>query len=194
MKWIKAIVGLVVVLVIAVVGFSFMLPSSASLSRSITIAAPPEVVFERLNSFEHFNKWSPWAGLDPETRYFYEGPTSGVGAIYRWESDQQQVGSGRQEIVESEPHRLIAVRLAFSGFTADNLSHYRLSPIEGGTEVVWAYQTEVGNQIIGRYFLLMLDRMLGPQYEQGLQQLKSLLETEAATLPEVAEPEPEDGT
>lgn len=176
MKALKILLVLVAALLLAFFGIGLMLPSQASLSREIEIAAPPEKVFDTLNSFERFNEWSPWAALDPATRYTLEGPARGVGAVHSWSSEDPQVGSGRQEILRSEPHRLITVRLSFSGFDAENLSHYRLSPAATGTRVVWEYQTDVGGQILGRYFLLMLDGMLGPQYEQGLAQLKQLLE------------------
>lgn len=179
MKVLKILLTAVAFMVLAFFGIGLMLPSQASLSRQVEIAAPPQAVFAVLNSFARFNEWSPWAALDPETRYALEGPASGVGAVHSWSSDNPQVGSGRQEIIASEPYRLITVRLSFSGFDAENLSHYRLSPTATGTEVVWDYQTDVGGQILGRYFLLMLDGMLGPQYEQGLAQLKQVLEAPA---------------
>lgn len=177
MKWVKILLGVLGTLIVGAVVIGLMLPSQGRLSRQIVIEAPPQAVFDVLNSFERFNEWSPWAALDPATRYVQEGPATGVGAVHAWSSDDPQVGSGRQEIIESQPYERIAVRLSFSGFDAENLSQYRLRPVENGTEVVWDYQTDVGNHLLGRYFLLMLDGMLGPQYEQGLSRLKQLIET-----------------
>lgn len=167
-------------LIVALIGYGFWLPSSATVTRSVEIDAPPEVVFELLNGFTRFNEWSPWAGLDPDARYELEGPASGVGAVQRWMSEQRQVGSGRQEIRVSEPYRLIEIDLRFSGFeAARNTSRFELEPRAGGTRLTWAYESEVGSNLLGRYFLLLLDRMGGDQYQQGLLRLKALVEREA---------------
>jgi len=47
--------------------------------------------------------------LDPNIKQTYDGPPSGVGAIYAWDGDKN-VGSGRQTIVESLPHELVRMR------------------------------------------------------------------------------------
>lgn len=167
-----------VLLAVVVVGTGLLLPDTGRVVRSTRIEAPPEAVFAVLNSFARFNEWSPWAQLDPGTRYRIEGPESGEGARHLWESDNPSVGSGSQEIIGSQPPRRIVIQLIFSGFDGDNLSIYELEPVADGqaTQLSWIYETDVKGSLIGRYFLLALDRMIGADYERGLARLKALLE------------------
>ena len=176
--WISA--GLVLVALLIVGGGYLLLPSAASLSRELVIAAPQERVFAMVNSFERFDDWSPWADLDPNARHHLSGPPAGEGARHQWESDNPSVGSGSQEIIFSEPPVRVQMQVRFSGFESDNLSTITLSPEAQGTLVTWSYRTDVGDQLLGRYFLLLLEGMLGPQYEKGLLRLKTLMESDSA--------------
>lgn len=177
----KVLGGLLVgfaVLVVAVVAIGFMLPSSARLERSIVIERPPATVFTVLDGFRHFEDWSPWASLDPQMKTQVEGPINGVGARFVWTSEIEAVGSGSQEIVESEPYRRIGVRLVFSGMDTQNSAQFELEPQgEATTEVTWRYESQFGSSLMARYFGLMLDRRVGPDYERGLEQLKAHVET-----------------
>ena len=55
-----------------------------------------------------------------------------------------------------------------------------LVPEGTGTRVTWTLDTDFSGSLIGRYFGLALDRMVGPDYEKGLAQLKAVAE---ATTP-----------
>lgn len=180
MKVLQGLLALIVVLVVGAVGYGFMLPSQARMERSILIARPPAAVFEVLNSYRDFAAWSPWTRLDPAMQVRIEGPAQGVGARYYWSSAQESVGSGSQEIVESVPHSLIRVSLSFSGMDSKNHASYRLTPEGEGTNLVWTHEAEFGADLIGRYFGLLLDSMLGADYERGLAQLKVYLEASPA--------------
>ena len=101
------LVGLIVVL--ALIGYTS--PSQVHLERSISINAKPTTVFTYLNGFKNFNKWSPWAALDPNTKYTYEGPLMGVGAKQSWSSEDKNVGSGSQEITAVQENEQITMKL-----------------------------------------------------------------------------------
>ena len=176
MKILKILlIGLVaVVALLAIVGF--LLPSTAHVERSTVIAAPQSTVFALVNGFPRFNEWSPWAKIDPDTRYTHEGPTHGVGAKQSWESEHPDVGAGSQEITVSEPYSRVESALDF-GPQGTATAFFDLSPEAGGTKVVWGFDTSFGANIILRYVGLMFDGMLGPQYEEGLAALKSLAES-----------------
>ncbi|MGH8429751.1 MAG: SRPBCC family protein, partial [Solimonas sp.] len=100
MKLLRNLVIGVVVLIAAAIVAGFFLPDTAHVERSTLIRAKPEAVFQLLNGFERFNEWSPWAQLDPKTQYTRQGPAEGVGASQAWFSENPNVGSGRQEIIE----------------------------------------------------------------------------------------------
>ena len=81
-----------------------MIPSEKTERRS---SAPPEKVFPLLDDFHHWAQWSPWEKLDPALQRSYSGPEKGVGAVYDW-TGNNKVGTGRMEILESTPERVVA--------------------------------------------------------------------------------------
>ena len=173
LKWLA--IGLVgFVLLLGAVGL--MLPDTARMERTTTIAAKPATVYAVLNGFKQFNKWSPWEGLDPNVKQTITGPLVGVGARQAWESADPNVGSGSQEIIATEPDKSIRLKLVFAGFDSDNTATYLLTPEGDGTKLVWRYDSHFKGHIVGRYFGLLLDSMLGPDYEKGLASLKTLVE------------------
>jgi len=162
-----------VVAVLVVVGF--LLPSSAHVERTITIAAPPATVFTLVNGFSRFNQWSPWAEIDPGAVYTYEGPASGVGAGMSWTSTNPDVGSGSQQIVASEPYRRVETALDF-GAQGKARAVFDLQPEGSGTRVTWGFDAHFGWNLIERYLGLLIDHMVGADFERGLERLKVLAE------------------
>lgn len=166
-----------IVLLIVVIGL--LLPSRTHVERSITIKAPPELVFSYLNNFDRFNRWSPWARKDPDTTYEFSGPEFGVGSEMSWSSNHREVGSGSQKIIHSEPYRLVKVFLDFGG-QGEATASYRLEKNGTETEVTWSLDIDHGWDLLGRMFGLMMDGMVGPDYETGLENLKQVAEASGA--------------
>jgi effector-binding domain-containing protein len=162
------------VVLFAAVGW--FLPQTAHVERSIAVDAPPATVFTVLNGFRQFNRWSPWADIDPNATSSYEGPEAGVGARMSW-SGNAEVGTGSQEILESAPYSKVKVRLVLGDFPGAFTASYLLSPEGSGTKVTWAFDGDYGGNVIGRYFGLLADSMLGPDYEKGLGRLKDFAES-----------------
>ena len=175
------------IIVITLVIFIFIglfLPRQAHVERSIEIAQPASTVYGILNSYQQFTAWSPWAERDPNALYELSGPESGVGARLAWTGDPRLVGSGWQEIIESQPWSLIRTRVDFDQ-QGPAESHFRLDEVPGGVKVTWVFDTDLtaGQGFMGglltRYFGLFFDRWIGADYELGLAKLKAFAETEA---------------
>ena len=149
------------------------LPSTPHVERQIQIQAPPATVFALVNDFRQINKWSPWLDTDPNALYTISGPARGVGATLTW--DGQIVGQGSQVIVESEPSYRIVSKLDLDS-PGRTTGTFEFLPSENGTHVTWSFDSDFGMNLIGRYFGLMLDGIVGPDYEKGLQNLKTMAE------------------
>lgn len=178
MKALK-ILAIIIVAIIAIVALTIVfLPSHAHMERSIVINSAPGPVFQELSSFENFNKWSPWAKIDPGTQYQFTGPGSGIGAGMSWESDHDQVGSGTQKIVEAEENKRVKYEMTFGGFEGKSYAEFILTPEGEGTKVTWTYDGEMKGFM--KLFGIMMDSMLGPMYDEGLRSLKQLVESKSA--------------
>ncbi len=75
--------------------------STYTVERREHIAAPPDIVRERIVDLHRWEAWSPWEDLDPELRRRYGGAASGVGAWYEWKGNRK-AGKGRMEIIGAE--------------------------------------------------------------------------------------------
>lgn len=164
------IVGLVVLLVVG----AYLLPRVVHVERTVVINASAEEIFPLVNDYARFNDWSPWAHRDPDAIYEFSDVTSGVGAEMRW-SGNAQVGTGRQEITLSEPYSRIETWLDF-GAQGTAEAFFTFEPVDGGTEVTWGFDSDMGMNPIGRYMGLMMDTWVGGDYETGLNNLKALVE------------------
>ena len=51
-----------------------------------------------------------------------------------------------------------------------------LEPAGSGTRVTWGFTSNLGSNPVMRWMGLMFDRWIGPDYEQGLANLKKVAE------------------
>ena len=160
-------------LLLALMLLGLMLPPTVHVERAIRIDAPPASVFALINDFNQINQWSPWVATDPNALFTVSGPPRGVGATITW--DGSIVGQGRQVILESEPFSRVVSELDLGG-QGRPTSTFELLQVESGTQVNWSFENEFGFNLVGRYFGLMLDGIVGPDYESGLANLKAMAE------------------
>ncbi len=175
MRIVTRLLGIVAALAVVLIFVGLLLPDRAHVERSLVIDAPPEKIFPLLNEFRQFNRWSPWFSRDPKMEIAYEGPERGAGAKMHWRSEHPEVGAGSQEIIASEPHTRVATQLDF-GTQGTASAEFRLIPQGDATRVTWGFDSEFGGNLVARYFGLLFDRMIGPDYEAGLARLKTLAE------------------
>lgn len=183
---------LIIVLLVTVAAvFISLRPAEYTVSRSETVPRPPEAVFAMVNNFHEWEKWSPWAKLDPQMTTTYSGPESGVGASYAWQGNSD-VGSGKMTITESNPYEKVGIRLEFiDPFASVAQTDFRFEPVPNGTKVTW--MMEGHNGFIEKAFTLFMDMdaLIGADFEKGLNQMSAA----AAALPvEEAKPIPEAAT
>ncbi len=174
----KIAAGLVVLVVIFVIVVA-MQPSQLHIERTAVFAAPPEVVFAQVNSMRKGAEWSPWSRLDPAMKKSFEGPEEGVGAIYKWNGNDQ-VGEGVMTITESQPNTLVKCKLEFLRPMADvAVAAYTLKPEGSGTSVTWSFDGEQSFMEKAVCLFMDLDAMLGAQFEEGFANLKKVVEKPA---------------
>jgi len=171
---IKRILVTFVALLILLAVIGLLLPRNIRVERSVSIARPASLIYATVNSFQLFSQWSPWQNLDPNMRQTTEGARDGVGAKLVW-AGNDKVGSGSQLITASTPDRSVASDIDF-GKMGVAKSTIILVPQGASTRVTWTLDIDMGAGPIGHYFGLVMDRMIGKDYEKGLSKLKTLVE------------------
>lgn len=178
----KKIAIALVVVVLGFVGVVAMQPSTFRIQRAQSIEAPAWVVFNILNNFHRWPAWSPWEKLDPNMTKKHSGPEAGVGSVYEW-SGNDEVGTGKMTITESEPPKQVTIKLEFmEPWEATNTTLFALSSKGKDVEVSWAMEGE--NTFMGKAASLFMDmdEMVGKDFEAGLRELKKLAEREAKEI------------
>ena len=174
MKMVKRLLIGTLLLVAVLVGIAFLLPNQFNVARSITINAPAEKIYPLIASPGQWKNWSVWNRRDSDMKIDYAGPQSGVGAKWSWESKSE--GSGEMEFTAAEPNKLLGYRLLFKDFNTTSAGTLTLEPDVASTKVTWSFVGEAGNNPMMRYMGLMMDGMIGKDFEAGLANLKALAE------------------
>jgi hypothetical protein len=179
MKAVRRILQVTLGAVIAFTALSFLLPSWYEVERSIVIAAPPERVHPVLDDLHRWREWSSWSARDPRLRIDYTGPNQGVDSHMAWDG---ALGSGELTITASDPERGVWMDLLMEGRFATKAA-VLLEPVDEGTRVTWITRGAVGKNPIWRFTGLMMERLLGPDFEANLTGIKALVEEARAEAP-----------
>lgn len=168
-------IALATILVIAV---GFALPSSYTISRTVTISASPTRIHALAGDLKKWPDWTPWAKADPSIVIKYGDLTEGVGAHQSWTGNS---GGGELTFTRSDPAWGVAYDMNMDDGKYLSKSTLEYKNAGSATEVIWTMHGENGNNPLNRYFGLMMDPMVGPMFEDGLNRLK--LEAERDTVP-----------
>jgi uncharacterized protein YndB with AHSA1/START domain len=170
-------IGIAMVLVMTVLLiYAATKPDTFRVQRSIGINAPPERIFQHINDLTKWGAWSPWEKMDPAMKKTAGGAPQGKGAWYEWDGNNQ-VGRGRMEILESIPPSKILIQLDFlKPFEAHNRAEFTLATQGGSTTVTWAMYGPQPYMAKVMGLFLNCEKMVGPQFETGLANLKMLAE------------------
>ncbi len=171
----KGLLGLVV-FVLAMSVISQFLPDQYRVERKILIAAKPPSIFPWINQLKKWPEWSAWTpAKDPSLVYAYEGPAEGVGAISKW--DAKKLGQGTMKITQADPSKGITFDLSFEHGRYLSVGTLTFQASGESTEVIWGMDGKVNRNPMDRWFSLLMDRLVSPDLEEGLRNLKGRAES-----------------
>lgn len=163
-----------VVGVTAVVGL--LLPRRYKVERSIDINATATAIYEKAGNLRNWPEWTVWSERDANMQQEFSENTTEAGAYYRWASPTQ--GNGQLTLTSVVPEKHLIYSLEFEGFSIVSTGKIILTedPVTNITTVSWSDEGDLGINPFVRYMGLMVDKMLGPDFQQGLENLKELIE------------------
>jgi len=176
LKIFKIIVIVLVVLIAALLAFAATKPDTFSVERTATINAPPEKIFPLIADFHQWQTWSPWEKIDPTMVRTFSGAPSGHGAVYAWEG-QGKAGAGRMEITSASAPSKVEIKLDFiKPFESSNVVDFTLEPEGDATKVTWSMTGPSAFITKIMCVFVSMDKMIGPDFERGLANLKAAAE------------------
>ena len=163
-----------------------VLPSKRHLSESVETNRKVTIVYDTINSLRRFKDWNPLVLRDPKAKLELSGPASGVGAKLTFASDNNLVGNGNWEIVESVPGKSVKIAIDDEKRGHDKVTKFTLTPtgrgnVKRNVQITQTYDVTYGWNLIGRYAGLYVSRHVGDDMKLGLSRLSNML----ATVPNV---------
>ncbi|MCD1116424.1 SRPBCC family protein [Chryseobacterium turcicum] len=143
--------------------------------KSVVMNAPKEKVWQQISSMKSFNQWNPWMKLDKNMKINYSGISGQVGDKYCWDSKNDDAGAGCQEIKEIIPNEKQKTEMIFKRpFEGQAISDIVLTSEGNSTKVTWSMDTEQETWM--KIMRPMMDYQMNKSYEEGLNNLKALVE------------------
>ncbi|MCF8274314.1 MAG: SRPBCC family protein [Flavobacteriaceae bacterium] len=171
------IISLLIVAIIVIL--NFIAPNDYIISKSIVIDKPHFAVFDYLKLIKNQDHWSPWKKRDPYMKQEFYGVDGEVGFIAKWQGNSD-VGIGEQEITSISKNDKIETTLTFFKPWKSKSQSVIITEDLGRmeTKVTWIFSGK--NEFPSNVFMLFydLDKAVGKDFEEGLKNLKALLEKE----------------
>lgn len=169
-----SILLVVLLLLVCVVAYASTKPDDFSVAREMTMPLPAEKIFPHVNGFHKWNDWSPWAKIDPNCKNTFGGADSGKGATFAWDGNSK-VGAGKMEITNSAAPARIDIKIDFlKPFKGTNDVIFTFTPVGTGTAVNWSMKGKQNIMMKVMSLFMNCEKMVGPQYEQGLKNLQDV--------------------
>ena len=184
MKILK-ITGIIVAVLVALVLLGMLLgPKGIKMERSIVIHAPRHVIFNNIADYRNFQKWSPWTGIDSGCKYEYPGPQGQADAGFKW-SGNDKVGTGEMLTTEIAPDISMVSQMHFiKPWNAKAVTRWTLDSVgPGDVKVTWGFEQRFRIRQRPMMLFVNMEKMLAPDYDKGLANLKKVCETPVSTAP-----------
>src|SRR5262245_33902953 len=176
MKIVKRILIGAAVLVAVLLVVGLFVRTDFAVEREVIINKPKNEVFDYIKYLKNHANFSKWAALDPKMKTEYRGTDGTVGFVSAWDSENQDVGKGEEEIKRiTEGERIdVEIRIRHPFQSTD--------PAYMVTEAVAGNQTRVKSGYFGKMnyptnlICPLIAERIGADMETGLRNLKAVLE------------------
>jgi hypothetical protein len=178
MKILKYIgLGLAAIVALALITGLF-LSKDYAVSRTVTIERSNADVFEYARMIRNQEDYSVWWKMDPNQVNTYTGEDGTVGFVAAWKSELDSVGSGEEEIIALEEGKRIGFALRFKEPFESNANSEMLfaSTDSNSTTLTWNFKGDMSYPFNVMQLFMSMEDMLGNDIEQGLSNVKAILE------------------
>jgi len=157
---------------------ALFLKKDYAVEREVVINKPKAEVFEYIKFLKNQDNYSKWNKMDPNMKKSYKGTDGTVGFIAAWDSKNENVGAGEQEIVKITEGERIDTKLRFKvPFEAqDDAYMITEDAANNQTKVKWGFKGAFPYPMNLMGLFMDMEKEVGGDLDTGLQNLKTLLE------------------
>ena len=172
----------IAIIIILLVGLillaASMMEKEYSLSSSIIINRPQNVVFDYVKHLKNQERYSKWVMADPNVKLTYTGTDGNVGFRAAWESADKNVGVGEQEIMSIQEgigyDAEIRFEKPFKGISTANVTTEAMSSNQTKVTTTFNSKTPFPMNIM----VPMIKKMLQKDMDMNSENLKRVLENQ----------------
>lgn len=176
MKILKRI-GIAILIIIAIPFIiAIFIPKSYTVSVSETINQPHQVVFDFVRMLDNQKYYSVWVMQDPNLNPEIIGTDGTVGAIQKWDSKDEHVGAGEQEITGLTPDRMDLDLRFFRPFESNAKAANIFKPVSGTQTIITSEFYSVDKYPFNLPSYLFGRKMIREAQVKNLQNIKKILE------------------
>lgn len=176
----KLLLAMVLLLAIPLVAALFV-KQDYNVETQVVIQRPVMVVFDYIRFLTNQDNFSVWASLDPHMQKTDSGVDGTVGFVSGWHSENTDVGTGEQEIKAIVEGSRIDYELRFyQPYTAVSPAYMQTDAISAEqTRVTWGFAGHMPYPMNLMLLFVDVESMIANDLQQGLENLKLILETPA---------------
>ena len=179
MKILKIVIFSLLGIVALVLIAALLAKKEYVVERETTINKPKTEVFEYVKFLKNQGNYSKWSTMDPAMKKEYRGADGTVGFVSAWDSEKKEVGKGEQEITKIAEGERVDFELRFmEPFESTDYAYMTTEAINDSvTTVKWGFNGKMPYPMNLMLLFMDMEGMLGGDLEQGLANLKRILDT-----------------
>jgi len=175
---IKKVSIIIAILIATPFILALFIHNSYDVEREVVINQPKAIVFDYLKFLKNQNEFSKWAKMDPMSKKTYRGIDGTVGFVSAWASENEEVGTGEQEIIAINYGNRIDYELRFfTPFEATEPAYIETKSISAEkTRVKWGFSGHMDYPMNLMFLFMDFEQVIGDDLQTGLDNLKVILE------------------
>ena len=186
-KFVRFVLVLIGIVVLGVLALGIIEPKEVVVTRSATIKAHSDVVFEQIVKFKNWPNWSPWYKMDSgRMKLSYEGTDGQPGSSFHWEGSEN-TGAGDVKNTSVNGTTLDYELNYTRPYAMNTTCMMKAAPDTNpnNTKVTWSCTISMSFPWNASFVVMNWDKFLGGDFESGLANLKNYLETHTQQIPNI---------
>jgi len=179
MKILKVFLFLIIGIIVLALVAALFINNEYVVEREVVINKPRQEVYAHIKYLKNQDNFSKWANLDPAMQKSYRGIDGTVGFVSAWDSKQDNVGQGEQEITKLVEGESLETELRFiRPFKITAAAYMTTQDYQGiATKVKWSFHGSLPYPMNLMIPLMDVKTSIASDLDVGLGNLKTSMES-----------------
>jgi uncharacterized membrane protein len=178
MKIVLIVLFVIIGIIVLALVTALFVKKEYAVEKEVVINKPKAEVFSYILQLKNQDNFSVWTKIDPAMKKEYRGTDGTVGFVSAWDSENKNAGKGEQEITKISDGNRIDYELRFIKPFKSTSEAYMVTEksSDSQTRVKWGFTGKMNYPMNLMLLFMDMNKMIGKDFENGLNNLKTLLE------------------